>query len=103
MSGIVSHDTDQMRNWSNTMDTNASDYDDLISKLYILIDQFVGSEFKGGLSTDFVSKVIEQRPTFMKYSETFKECSELINSRAQKIDSDEEQLRSMINKANPLG
>lgn len=103
MSGIVSHDTDQMRNWSNTMDTNASDYDALISRLYALIDQFIGSEFKGGLSTDFINKVVSQRPTFMKYSETFKECAELITARAQKIDSDEEHLRSMINRANPLG
>ena len=51
MTDIVSHDTNAMRTWSNNVDQNSGDYDDLISKLYALVDQFVGSpQFKGGLS-----------------------------------------------------
>ena len=101
---IVSHDTDLMRDWSNTMDTNASDYDSLINRLYSLVDQFVGSEeFRGGLSTDFMDKVMSQKPAFIRYSDTFKECAELISSTAGRIDSDEAELKSAINSANPLG
>ena len=71
---ITSHDTTQMRDWSTTMDNNASDYDSLINRLYALIDEFVGSEkFKGGLSADFGEKVLSQRSTFMRYSDTFRE------------------------------
>ena len=48
MTDIVSHDTNAMRTWSNNVDQNSGDYDDLISKLYALVDQFVGSpQFKG--------------------------------------------------------
>lgn len=99
----TSHDTTQMRDWSTTMDNNANDYDSLINRLYALIDSFVGSEqFKGGLSTDFGEKVLSQRSTFMRYSDTFRECSELISRRATSIDSDEEELRARIGRQNPL-
>lgn len=102
--GIVSHDTNLMRDWSNTMNENNDNYEYLINRLYLLVDQFVGSdEFRGGLSTDFADKVLSQKPAFIKYSETFKECSELINSTAGKIDSDEAELKSRISAGNPLG
>lgn len=101
---IVSHNTELMRDWSTTMDDNSSNYDDLVARLYGLVDQFVGSEeFKGGLSTDFEDKVISQRPAFERYSTTFNECSELIRKTATNIDSDEAELKSAINSANPLG
>lgn len=101
---IVSHDTDLMRDWSSNIDERANDYDSLVTRLYTLVDQFVGSpEFKGGLSTDFENAVISQKPEFLKYSETFRECVELINTTASNIDSDESSLQSGINKANPLG
>lgn len=100
---IVSHDTEQMRNWSGTMENNANDYDSLINRLYTLIDGFVGSEqFRGGLSGDFLEKVLSKRTTFMQYSDTFRECSELITQTAGRIDSDEEALRARIGRANPL-
>ena len=102
--GVVSHDTELMRNWSNTMGENTNQYDSLVNRLYGLIDQFVGSEeFRGGLSTDFMDKVMSQKPAFIRYSDTFKECAELINSTATRIDSDEAELKSAINSANPLG
>lgn len=101
---IVSHDTDLMRDWSSNIDERANDYDSLVTRLYTLVDQFVGSpDFKGGLSTDFENTVINQKPEFLKYSETFRECVELINTTATNIDSDESDLQSGINNANPLG
>ncbi len=101
---IVSHNTELMRNWSTTMDENNSNYDDLVARLYNLVNQFVGSEeFKGGLSTDFEEKVISQRPAFERYSATFAECSELIRKTASDIDTDEGELKGAINRANPLG
>ncbi len=101
---IVSHNTELMRDWSTTMDENNNNYDDLVARLYNLVNQFVGSEeFKGGLSTDFEEKVVSQRPAFERYSATFAECSELIRKTASDIDTDEGELKSAINRANPLG
>ncbi len=100
---IVSHDTEQMRNWSGNMENQANDYDSLINRLYAIIDGFVGSpQFKGGLSSDFLDKVLSKKSAFMQYSETFRDCSELINSTAGRIDSDEEALKARIARANPL-
>ena len=103
MTKIVSHDTNAMRDWSNNMDQKSSDYDHLVSSFYALVDQFVGSnEFKGGLSEDFYNLVISKRRDFEQYSDTFKECAKLISSRAGNIESDEAQLKSMFNRANPF-
>lgn len=103
MTNIVSHDTELMREWSTTVEEHSNSYDDLISRLYAIVDGFVGSpEFKGGLSEDFFNTVISQRNNFMQYSDTFKECAKLISTKAGNIDSDEAQLKSMINRANPL-
>ncbi len=100
---IVSHDTTGMRDWSGAMENNASDYDSLINRLYTIIDGFVGSEqFKGGLSGDFLDKVLSKRSAFMQYSETFRECAELLTKTAGRIDSDEESLRARISRGNPL-
>ncbi len=101
---IVSHDTNLMRDWSSNVEERANDYDTLVNRLYTLVDQFVGSsDFKGGLSADFENAVVSQKPQFMKYSETFRECVELINQTATNIDNDEAELQSNINSANPLG
>lgn len=100
---IVSHDTDQMRNWSDNIENQANDYDSLINRLYAIIDGFVGSpQFRGGLSNDFLEKVLSKKSAFMQYSETFRECSELIATTAGKIDSDEDALMARIARANPL-
>ena len=99
----VSHNTEAMRDWSTTMDDKAGSYDEKITRLYQLINQFVGSDdFKGGLSTDFEDKVISQKPLFEKYSATFAECAEIIRSRSENIDADEAELKNAMNRANPL-
>ena len=101
--GIVSHDTDQMRNWSNTVDNNSGDYGSLIRSLYSLVEDFAGSsQFKGGLSSDFLNTFQAQKSEYLKYETTFNECAELIKNRAQNIDSDEAYLQSRINGSNPL-
>ena len=97
------HDTREMRNWAGTMNTNADDYDSLVNRLYALIDGFVGSEqFRGGLSADFLQKVASQKSTFLRYSETFRDFADLINSRAGINDSKQQDLEARINRANPL-
>lgn len=97
------HDTREMRNWSGTMETNADDYDSLVNRLYALIDVFVGSEqFRGGLSADFLQKVGSQKSTFLRYSETFRDFADLINSRANVNDANQQDLEALINRANPL-
>lgn len=101
---IVSHNTEGMRSWSNKLGENSNNYDDLVARLYNLVDQFVGSaDFKGGLSTDFEEMVVSQRPAFERYSQTFRECVDLINQTATNIDNDEAELKNMINSSNPLG
>ena len=101
---IVSHNTDQMRDWSAVMDTNAQDYDSLINRLYNLIEGFAGSElFKGGLSVDLLNQMTDLKPQFFKYSSTFRDCTDLIRTRAKAIDTDESNLRSRIDKSNTLG
>jgi len=103
-SGTVSHNTGAMRNWSSNMTSNAEEYDALINRLYSLIEEFTGSsDFSGGLSTDFYNAVVEKKSAFMSYSATFRECADLINKRASKIDSNEADLKNKFNNANPLG
>ena len=100
---IVSHNTDRMRDWSSVMDTNAGDYDSLINRLYNLVEGFAGSEqFRGGLSADLINRMTELKPQFLKYSSTFRDCTDLIRSRATGIDSDEAALKGKIDKSNPL-
>lgn len=100
---IVSHNTDRMRDWSSAVDTKAGDYDSLINRLYNLIEGFAGSEqFKGGLSVDLLNNMNELKPQFLKYSSTFRDCTELIRSRATGIDNDEAALKGRIDKSNPL-
>lgn len=99
----VSHNTEGMRSWASNMEANAESYDMLVNRLYSLVDQFVGSsDFSGGLSSDFMDRVLSQKPEFQKFSTTFNECAKLINDRSRKIDSDEAQLKSRIAAANPL-
>ena len=103
MTNIVSHDTNAMRDWSNNMDQQSTEYDHLISSFYALVDRFVGSpDFKGGLSEDFYNTVIDKRSDFERYSDTFRECAKILNSRAANIDSDEAQMKAMFHRANPL-
>lgn len=102
--GNISHNTELMNDWSARVNDSSNNYDELISRLYGLVDQFVGSpEFSGGLSADFEEKVISLRPVFERYSETFRECTDFINERVAVIESDEAELKSAINSANPLG
>lgn len=103
MSNTVSHDTNAMRTWSTNVDQHSGDYDDLVSKFYNLVDQFVGSpDFKGGLSEEFFNTVVSKRQVFESYSDTFRECAKYMNTKAGNIDSDEAQMKAMFNRANPL-
>ena len=103
MTDIVSHDTNGMRDWSQNIEAKSNDYDDLINKFYAIVDEFVGSpQFKGGLSDEFFNGVMNQRNTFMQYSDTFRECAKYMNTKSANIDSDEAQMKAMFNRANPL-
>ena len=104
MSGIVSHSTDLMRGWSENINDKSNNYDELINKLYNLIDFFVGSEdFRGGITKDFEDSVISHREEFKRYSSTFRECTEYISKAATDIESDEAELKASFNNANPFG
>jgi hypothetical protein len=103
MTDIVSHSTEKMRDWSGNIGENADNYDDMINHLYGLIDEFVGSEeFKGGITQDFHDRVISHKNDFLRYSSTFRECTDYINKAATNIDNDEAELKAQFDRANPL-
>ena len=52
---------------------------------------------------DFLNQIMDMKPQFLKYSATFRDCNDLIRSRAKAIDIDEANLKSKIGRANPLG
>lgn len=96
MAVVVGHNTEVMRQWSGNIINSAKEYDDLINSLYNLVDSLVGSEFTGGLSTDFEESVLRQKDNFRRLSETLQECADLISNTSNKIDDDEAYLRSQI-------
>ena len=101
MSNAVSNNTIGMRDWSKNIDSQADSYDELIRKLYTLVDQFANSEdFRGSLSKEFENVVLNQRPMFDSYSSTFRECAEYIKSTANKIDSENDALAAQMRSGN---
>lgn len=101
---IVSNNSDGMRNWSSNIQSSADDYDGLINRLYSLVEGFANSkDFKGALSDNFYNSFMAMKPNFLKYSSTFRDSAELINSRAANIDNNRAMLNSKINRQNPLG
>ena len=101
--GLVGHNTSMMNDWSNEMNSNDSEYLRLVNGLYGLVEEFAGSSsFKGGLATEFINNLDGLKSEFLKYSDVFNECSELIKSRALKIDNDEAEDKSNIRNSNPL-
>ena len=103
-SNIVSNNSEGMRNWSTGIQGSADDYDGLINKLYSLAESFANSrDFSGTLSDTFYNNFIAMKPNFLRFSATFRDCAELLNSRAANIDNNRASLNSKINRANPLG
>ena len=97
----VSNNSTGMRNWSSNIQSNADEYDELINKLYSLIEGFANSrDFKGTLSDSFYNTFIAMKPAFLRYSATFRDCAELINSRAANIDNNRAALNNRINSQN---
>ena len=102
-SNIISRDTNSMRNWSNTMNANADNYDALVNELYSLIDQFVGSsDFNGCLSREFLQKMEVLKPEFKKYSTVFEEYSKMIKDISIRMDNTDAELASRIARGNPF-
>ena len=96
MSNIVSYNTEQMREWSNKITNNNDSYFDNITKLFQEIESFVGSGFTGGLADEFLESFQDKKKYFIDNKDIIDECTELITKRANKIDSDEEELMNQI-------
>ena len=103
MSNTVGHNTEMMREWSESVSNYASEYDSLIHSLYNLLQGFVSSDFTGGLSKDFESKIMEQKPNFERLTNFLEDASNLVKRTSADIDSDEEELRQMINNSDIIG
>lgn len=102
-SNIVSHNTDDMRTWSNNMGNTGEEYRNLVDELYTLIGDFAGSDdFKGGLATELSENIEAKKGEFLNYETTFHDSEEIVKNRAQHIDNDEAYLQSRINNNNPL-
>ena len=97
MGSFVGHNTQEMRNWSNDIVNAAQEYDALIKSLYSLVDNFVSSDFTGGLSGQFQASVMNQREHLNGLTEVLQEVSECVGQRSNIIDQDEEELKRMMN------
>ncbi len=95
----IGHDTDLMRDWANTMKSYADEYDTKIGELYKLVDDFVQTDFTGGVSAEFNSMVLGKRADFNKLFESINAFADDITSRAGNIDSDTSDLVSGIRRA----
>ena len=98
---IVSNNSDGMRNWSSNIQSSADDYDGLINRLYSLVEGFANSkDFKDASNVFFSLIILRMKPAFLRYSTTFRDCAELINSRAANIDNNRAALNNKINSQN---
>jgi uncharacterized protein YukE len=103
MSNAVSNNTIGMRDWSKNIDSQADSYDELIRKLYTLVDQFANSEdFRGSLSKEFENAVLNQRQMFDSYSDTFRQCTEYMNRTASRIDAENDELAARMRSGNAV-
>ena len=97
----VGNDTSQMNEWSNNVDLKNQDYEQLIQKLYTLVDNFASSEeFKGSLSKEFENSVLNQKQMFESYSNTLRQCTDYMKTTSTKIDSQNEQLTAQFKSGN---
>ena len=103
MSNIVSYNTEQMREWANKLSGNNDTYYDNITKLFQEVEGFVGSGFTGGLADEFLASFQDKKKYFIENKTVIDECTDLITKRANKIDSDEEELMNQIKNDNYLG
>lgn len=103
MSNAVSNNTQGMNEWSRNIESQADSYDELIRKLYTLVDQFANSEdFRGSLSKEFENTVLNQRQMFDSYSDTFRQCTEYMKRTANRIDAENDELAARMRSGNAV-
>ena len=100
MANNISYSTDQMREWSDNMRNMASEYDNNIRALYQELESFIGSGFTGGLADEFLSSFQDKKKEFIENKNIIEECAKFINDRANKINSDEEEISNRIKNDN---
>ena len=103
MSNIISYNTERMREWSNRVNEENNSYYDNITKMFQEVENFVGSGFTGGLADEFLSSFQDKKKYFIENNSIIEECTDLINKRANKIDSDEQELMNQIKNDSYLG
>lgn len=103
MGFTISHDTDMIDSWTKTMDSNDTEYEELVKKFYAVLEDLLGSvDLQGGLADDLSRTAEEVKNPLLSYSQTFKDCSEFMKKTGRQIESDEQYLNSVINNNNPL-
>ena len=100
MANNISYSTDQMREWSDNMRNMANEYDNNIRALYQELESFIGSGFTGGLADEFLSSFQDKKKEFIENKDIIEECAKFITDRANKINSDEEEISNRIKNDN---
>lgn len=101
--GTIGHDTDMMRDWSGNIENCASEYDGMITALYGTVDEFVSSDFTGGIAKELENSILSQRENFKKLSNFLNEVADLVTATSRSIDSDTEDLKQMIDRSGIIG
>ena len=99
---IIEYNTKAMRNWSSNLDEKSSDYLQNISKLYLEVESFIGSDFAGYLADEFLKSFEEKKKFFMDNADVVSDCANLVSNNSYQIESSESDLAGRIKRDNYL-
>ena len=100
MSNVVRYNSEEMREWANSVLRGNESYNDSVNTLFNEVESFIGSGFTGDLAEDFLASFQDKKKYFIETKDIIDECGNLISKRADKIDSDEQELMNQIKKEN---
>ena len=96
MANVVSYNSEEMRNWANNVLRSNDSYYDNVKNLFDEVESFIGTGFTGDLADDFLASFQEKKRYFVENKDIIDECANLIFQRADKIESDEQELMNKI-------
>ena len=100
MSNVVRYNSEEMRNWSNTVLKGNDSYYDNVNSLFNEVEGFIGTGFTGDLAEDFLASFQDKKKYFIETKDVIEECGNLISKRADNIDTEEQELMNKIKNEN---
>ncbi len=100
MSNVVKYNTEEMREWANSVLKSNDSYYDNVTSLFTEVENFIGTGFTGDLADDFLASFQDKKKYFIENKDVIEECGQLISKRADKIDSDEQELMNKVKNEN---